>query len=411
MDRTVPHWTLHVNLTARAPLLRGHYFLTPLARGLVVVVLPRVTLAIVAVLVLAVSPTTLAGTKTAPEVTDPANDQAVEGAVPISTQPPSGTTSVGLNADLLGGWVDRDVPASLTFNVLLQGTGNPTSSSTTTWTFHFETGGKPYDASATQDFAAPAGTGTIKPGGVASGAVAAGDSIIQLLVLKSAIGDPVPGAVLTNLYATSEGKQGGVVPKGVTDRAPNTGAGTDYVIAGQVAQAAAGPAVFHTTLDKSPLTIQQAFTSSTNATYLYNWTVAPASVHLTLESLTAKGSAAITVRDAENKTVFSRAAGGAANSNLDVSGAAGTWKISIVYQAFQGNLTLTMGPKTSATSSATSTSGTTSASKTTTGTGTHSTTTGGTGTSSTTSKGSPAIGYAAGIALLATIALARRRLA
>ncbi|HUR24390.1 MAG TPA: hypothetical protein VM327_00050 [Candidatus Thermoplasmatota archaeon] len=177
-----------------------------------------------------------AGTAAAPEVADPANDMAVFGEVPVSAQPPAGTT-VGLSVDLLFGWVEETTADAFQFTIQVQGTGSASTNSEQEWRFHFTIAGTEYIASARSEMASQQGTGqlgsgAVNPGGVTSEVIAAGDGLIIMKVPKSAVGNPAGGSVLTNLFAESESFLLGTVPGWITDRAPNDGAGTDYTVGG-----------------------------------------------------------------------------------------------------------------------------------------------------------------------------------
>ncbi|HEX2066089.1 MAG TPA: hypothetical protein VHI93_04680, partial [Candidatus Thermoplasmatota archaeon] len=235
------------------------------------------------------------GTAAAPEVTDASNDQAVADTVPISMQPPALTT-VGLNVDLQAGWVGETAD-TLQLTIQVQGTGGPSASSATAYAFHFEAGGTTYQATAVMDLAdqggGTPGTGSITPGGVATAAVAAGDHLIVLTVPKSAIGNPAAGASLDNLFITAEGRTGGAQAT-VSDRAPDTGAGTPYLLTGGGTPA---PTVVRTTLSNSTVSITHGFANATTALYIHNWTQGPAQALLDLV-VDGSGNVTVQVRDA-----------------------------------------------------------------------------------------------------------------
>src|SRR5437762_1777647 len=95
-----------------------------------------------------------AGTKAAPEITDPANDQAIL-IVPV------GGAGQLTSADIQKAWVDGETATTVDLNILIQGTGTTTTTTAYTWTFHATpTGGADVLASATSSADQPA------PGGV-----------------------------------------------------------------------------------------------------------------------------------------------------------------------------------------------------------------------------------------------------
>lgn len=350
-------------------------------------------LTLLALLVLSIAPPVHAGTATAPEITDDPNDQRAAGAIPISTQPPAGTT-VGLNVDLLAGWV-AETPDTLQFTIQIQGEGKPTGSSTTTWAFHFTTGGHSLQASATQEMASQAdtgqpGTGAIKPGGVASSASAAGDHLIVLTVPKVVLSNPGPGTLFSNLYVTATGKTAGAADT-VTDRAPNAGGfGANYTLTGgSAAKTVRG------TLSGANVTLAQTFLNATTASYVYNWTQGPANATVRL-AVHGSGNATVTVRDAANATLVRQGA----TATLNVTGKAGRWTVTINYTAFKGDLSLSIAPRVPATAGGPGG-----------GSGTQGADPGSPGAeSSTTKKGTPAVGAIPVLAAgLGAALLARRR--
>jgi hypothetical protein len=347
-------------------------------------------LVVSALLLLSLALPAHAGSAAAPEVTDPSDDESAAGTVPI-VQPPAGTT-VGLNVDILAGWVET-LGSAVQFTIKVHGPGTPTSTSSYLYTFHFETGGQAYDATGLLDIASPGGTGGITPGGAATTAVAAGDSLIVLGVPLSGIGSPAPGAVLSNLFVTAEGKVGGKASGSITDRAPDTGAGATYALAGGAAK------TVHATLDGPRLAVAQAFVNATTATYLYNWTQGPANATLALPVHAAAGNVSVEVRDAANKTVFQHTVSGSADydGRANITGAApGKWTVRIAYAAFKGNLTLGIEPRAPLVPIGGNTSSKGSSSS-------------GSSTSSSTSKGTPAAGTALLLTGLGVSLAARRR--
>lgn len=357
--------------------------------------------ALVGLLLLGLALPALAGTASAPEVTDASDDQAVAGTVPISTQPPAGTT-VGLNVDLQAGWVTETADA-LKLTIQVQGSGSPSASSATAYAFHFETGGKSYDATATMDVADQGsgvpGTGSITPGGAATAAAAAGDHLIVLTVPKSGIGNPGAGAALSNLFITAEGKTGGVETT-VSDRAPDANAGTNYVLTG-----GGGATVTRSTLTNATVSIVHGFSGATTASYAYNWTQGPASASIRLV-VQGSGNATVDVKDASNLTIF-RMARTQADRTLNLTTRAGTWSITLNYTQFRGNLSLSIEPWTPPAPTGTPTTAT---SPTRTATSTTSTTRAASGTSTTTSKGLPGLGLALAATGVGLALAARRRL-
>lgn len=182
---------------------------------------------------------------------------------------------------------------------------------------------------------------------------------------------------------------------------------------------ATGPAALATTYSNitgtSLSVVKQASTSTTQQLH-YNWTVPAGDLDLTFSATIKNGTAAARVKDASGKLLYDKVLTATTSDATKIAGlVAGRLNITVTLTAFMGNVSL-QGKITQPIGATTSTSGSSSATATGTGTTTQTgtgttTSTSGSGTSSTTSKGSPNIGYAAGIALLAAIAVARRRLA
>jgi hypothetical protein len=134
----------------------------------------RLAPAILAALVFAMAlaawvPATQAGTKEAPEFTDPADDHVVVGTVPL------GATGQFLNADILAGWIQEDSD-NLLFNIQIAGAGATGTAGPYTWTFRCAE----VEATATTTADQPT------PGGAAT-AAAFEDGVVILTVPRTAL--------------------------------------------------------------------------------------------------------------------------------------------------------------------------------------------------------------------------------
>ncbi|MEK6985215.1 MAG: hypothetical protein AABX89_02380 [Candidatus Thermoplasmatota archaeon] len=214
-------------------------------------VLPRLASALVALaLAAALCLPVQAGTLEVPEVADPANDQKTPGGAPTCPQGSGGaaTTNCFLNADLLAGWIDSETADQFLMNIKLAGTGaSATLGTAYIWSFKLTSGATDYDATVrlngvTSGGAAGPLDGALTVSGVANSATIA-DGVISIVVLKSAVGSPTAGSLLTKLFVTVEGHAFGQNAPVVSDRAPDGAAfGTDYAFAGGGAAAGNGTA-------------------------------------------------------------------------------------------------------------------------------------------------------------------------
>jgi hypothetical protein len=159
-----------------------------------------------------------AGTADAPEIQDPADDQAVLGTVPAQDQ-------FGGNSDILAGWISGETATDVHLYILSQGDFTDGTAGPYTFTFHLTVAGTAYTATVT--------TGAPQTAGGVATAVTVANNIADLTVPKSAIGSPVSGATMTALFIQSAGGSPSQVPQGVFgDRAPDSGNGADYIFNG-----------------------------------------------------------------------------------------------------------------------------------------------------------------------------------
>jgi hypothetical protein len=162
------------------------------------------------------APATEAGTADAPEITDPAGDQAAVGVVPVDT--------VGFaTADVVAGWIEED-PGNLLFNIQVSGTGASGTAGPYTWNFHCTAGAAELEASGTSTADQPT------PGGAATAAALA-DSVITLTVPR----DALAGATeLTGCHIETHGGTPADPEVAIEDLAPDDGAdaGVSYTVTG-----------------------------------------------------------------------------------------------------------------------------------------------------------------------------------
>jgi hypothetical protein len=162
------------------------------------------------------APAGSAGTAEAPEITDAEGDQELVGLVGVD---PVGFAS----ADLLAAWITEDADA-LYFHVQVAGGGIDGSGGPYQWNFHATADGTELVASArsTADQPTPQGAST---------AASRDGSIITMVVPREVVG---VATVLMDLYVDSHGGTPAAVQPNVAviDRAPDTGFGLDYTLAG-----------------------------------------------------------------------------------------------------------------------------------------------------------------------------------
>jgi hypothetical protein len=175
-------------------------------------------LALLAALALALVQPTQAGTQDAPEIQDPADDQSILGTVPAQDE-------AGGNSDILAGWVTGETATDVHLFILSQGDWTDGTAGPYTYQFHLTVGGTEYTATAT--------TGAPPTAGGVATALALDGSTVDLTVPKASIGSPAAGDSMTGLFIESAGGNPNQLPFGAFgDRAPDDGAGTDYVFNG-----------------------------------------------------------------------------------------------------------------------------------------------------------------------------------
>lgn len=202
--------------------------------------LRRPALAATVLLTLA-TPLAQAGSVDAPEIVDVRKDEATEPAgiplCPGGICPPAFSSYPG---DIEQAWVGPEDGTMIRLNVQINGsTGASSSTLEWTWTLHWSLVG------ADAMVAVTVGAG----GGLVCGGVAAscdvnstgvpGSQVFEFRVLKSALGDPAGGSVMTNLWVESHGRpqSSTSTAAGASDRAPDTGFGSDYTMSGRPAAA------------------------------------------------------------------------------------------------------------------------------------------------------------------------------
>lgn len=160
-----------------------------------------------------------AGTAEAPEIQDPAGDQALLGEAPVD--------EVGFaGSDILAGWISGETASEVHLFIKTSGTFVSGTGGAYNYEFHLTIGGTEYVATIVTSANGPVA------GGVAS-AVAVSGGTADLTVPLAGIGSPVTGAVFSNLFIEAYGGGPSQVPDGlIRDRAPNTGAGQNYIFVG-----------------------------------------------------------------------------------------------------------------------------------------------------------------------------------
>ncbi len=201
-----------------------------------------------------------AGTSDAPEIEDPAGDHKLTGGAPDAEE-------LVKSVDLIKGWVTAtEIGLELRLEAAQQMRGGQVGGNPTTqyeYTFNFKSGETAYQASA--EIVGPAPP-TVTPGGVATEAFIdpTKDSILVLVVPFDAIGAPVAGDAITELYANSKVfYSSGTIG---TDRAPDSGFGLDFVLP------ADEPDVIISYQNITDLPFLVEATNATTGVFQYNWT-------------------------------------------------------------------------------------------------------------------------------------------
>ena len=192
-----------------------------------VAMVPRVSLAFITLLLLAAQPA-LAGSQATPEIKDKQYDQALAGGQSACAgSAPTGC--IYIPVDIWNAWVTEKAD-DLQFHIELA-QAPPSNFGTVTYTFHFTAGNTTaYDAIGVVGETAPAGSGATTPGGVATAAALDG-TVLTLTVPKAAV-SATPGTILGSLMASSSATAGASPQEGATDKAPDTGFGANYTVAG-----------------------------------------------------------------------------------------------------------------------------------------------------------------------------------
>jgi len=158
------------------------------------------------------APLAAAGSAEDPEITDPSGDHE--------------NSDLGFpNVDLVAAWVRNE--SATAFYFVLQTAGDMGSGTgfTDTFTFHATYVGNEVVASAEV-------TEGAVPGDAATAASADGARLV-LEVPRSVFGGVQPGQRMTGLFATSEARLSATDTAASSDRAPDQGAGADYVVGTQ----------------------------------------------------------------------------------------------------------------------------------------------------------------------------------
>ncbi len=295
--------------------------------------LNRLAFLALAVLVLASMPGAIAGTASEPEVTDAGKDVTGPGGAPAcgggQCAPPASF------ADLLTGWIALEGD-NVVFRI--DSANNANAYGPADYVFHFTIAGIEYAAGLHAEAANSAGglpgSGAVTPTGVATEAAWI-DTVITITVPLAAIGNPAGGAVITNTFLTSLVNAAAQGP--MTDRAPDSGFGADFVFPMLEITA---PATVYLNVTEGPLSHSHVSNMTADSSYLINWT-GPASITLDL-ALTGTGSANITLVDANGTEAFTCICEAPDNQTVKLVAAPGVWQLYVNYTAFNGTSSVTL---------------------------------------------------------------------
>ncbi len=160
-------------------------------------------------------PGVLAGSATNPEVLDELGDQT--GVTPLTPYN---------DVDLVAAWVDAETAGAFHLAIQVAEDIAPGATQTSTYRFTFSLGGTESFAEATLT------SDETTLGGVASAAAVDGP-IIVLTVPRENVSNPLPGDIMTGLFAETTSFNGAVQLSQSNDRAPDEGVGADYVVGSQ----------------------------------------------------------------------------------------------------------------------------------------------------------------------------------
>lgn len=177
------------------------------------------------------APAASAGTQDAPEITDPADDQAV---CPNGQEGAPTEGQLAGNGDILSGWIGGETATEVHFYITSSGDFTDGTFGPYVFTFHATSGASDVHASAT--------TGASPTPGDAATAAAVAEGVLDLTVPKAAFESSAPGATLTGLEITAVGEAN--PPGGVTVFCDSAAAadGVAYTFTGGAAAGSPGDA-------------------------------------------------------------------------------------------------------------------------------------------------------------------------
>lgn len=190
--------------------------------------------AVVLFLFVGLVPWASSGTQAEPEIIDAQGDEVVLGAAPdLACVGPPANACVGSVVDIHEAWVTETADA-LQFRVNMATTtaGGKIYGSAQV-DFHFSTAGLDYVAGAAMDWGITAGVpgdGSPQPSGHSSSVAAEDNGVFMMEVLREDIGNPPVGAVISGLFVDATQFVATLDPVTVSDRGPDSGFGTDYVL-------------------------------------------------------------------------------------------------------------------------------------------------------------------------------------
>ncbi len=190
----------------------------------------RESILFVLVGVVALAAFSSAGTIDDPEVVDDGvNDVTTVGGAPACPPPgTTGCTSPGSFVNLVSGWVATETDDTLIFQI--DSGNNANAYGSASYRFHFSVDGTEYMASLNSAQSFVLTGGDVTPGGVASAAEWNADTIITITVPRGAIGEPMRGTSLENLYLTSSLNAAEAADDSFQDRAPDADFGRPYTL-------------------------------------------------------------------------------------------------------------------------------------------------------------------------------------
>jgi hypothetical protein len=281
--------------------------------------------------ILAVPPAS-AGTKDTPEIVDTLSDQRID---ELNQPACTGVCPLGgATLDIQAAWIEQPDDGNL--HIYLQMETGAHGQNEQLLTASFTVGGTAYSATAQVAMGSPVGNGAVTAGGVAT-AAAFEQTTMHYTIPLANIGNP-SGGLVSDFYVEMVADWMGEGELHQTDRGPDSGFGTPFVLAG------AGSAVTLANVTGDVFNETVSTNASTSASYVYNWTTGPAAGVLAYVA-NGTGNVSLFVTDANATELVNQTVEAPSNGTVELSPAsAGNWTVRYDLQDFNGTFTVTIAP-------------------------------------------------------------------